>query len=99
MLGRNPGTRLICASYSQNLADKFSRDCQALLDTPFYRRVFPRSRLNPKKNSGGEFETTRRGYRLATSVGGTLSLPKTQIRTYRWCSPPRIGCAMMLPNR
>jgi hypothetical protein len=28
-----------------------------------------------------------------------LSLPKSQIRAYRWCSPPRIGCATMSPNR
>jgi predicted RND superfamily exporter protein len=28
-----------------------------------------------------------------------LSLPKSQIRAYRWCSPPRIGCAIMSPNR
>jgi predicted phage terminase large subunit-like protein len=73
LLGRNPGARIICASYSQDLADKFSRDCRALFDTPFYKRVFPRTRLNPKKTSEGEFETTRRGYRLATSVGGTLT--------------------------
>jgi predicted phage terminase large subunit-like protein len=73
LLGRNPGTRIICASYSDELASKFSRDCRALLDTPFYKRIFPRTRLNPKKTSEGEFETTRRGYRLATSVGGTLT--------------------------
>src|SRR5262249_52390587 len=24
---------------------------------------------------------------------------KPQIRAYRWCSPPRIGCAIMSPNR
>ncbi len=73
LLGHNPGTRIICASYSDELASKFSRDCRALLDTPFYKRIFPRTRLNPKKASEGEFETTRRGYRLATSVGGTLT--------------------------
>jgi hypothetical protein len=28
-----------------------------------------------------------------------LSLPKSQIRAYRWCSPPRIGCAIISPNR
>jgi hypothetical protein len=27
-----------------------------------------------------------------------LSLPRTQIRAYRWCSPPRIGRAIMSPN-
>src|SRR5262249_51719243 len=73
LLGRNPGARIICASYSQDLAEKFSRDCRTLLDTALYKRIFPRARLNPKKNSEGEFETTRRGYRLATSVGGTLT--------------------------
>src|SRR5947207_2500564 len=73
LLGRNPGTRIICASYSDELASKFSRDCRALLETPFYKRVFPGTRLNPRKASEGEFETTRRGSRLATSVGGTLT--------------------------
>jgi predicted phage terminase large subunit-like protein len=73
LLGRNPGIGIICASYSDELATKFSRDCRALLETPFYKRVFPGTKLNPKKASEGEFETTKRGSRLATSVGGTLT--------------------------
>ena len=73
LLGRAPSTRIICASYSDELAAKFSRDCRALLETPFYKSVFPGTRLNPKKASEAEFETTRRGSRLATSVGGTLT--------------------------
>src|SRR5437016_14706 len=73
LLGLDPSTRIICASYGDDLAAKFSRDCRALLETPFYRRVFPQTRLSSKKASESEFETTRRGYRLATSVGGTLT--------------------------
>ncbi len=73
LLGRNPGSRIICASYAEDLANKFSRDCRALMESRFYKGVFPRTRLNPKKSTEGEFETTRRGYRLATSVGGTLT--------------------------
>jgi predicted phage terminase large subunit-like protein len=73
LLGRTPGTRIICASYADELAAKFSRDCRSLLESPFYKRVFPQTRLNPKKAAEGEFETTRRGSRLATSVGGTLT--------------------------
>jgi hypothetical protein len=73
LLGRAPGTRIICASYSDELAAKFSRDCRALLETPFYKSVFPGTRLNPKKASEAEFETTKRGSRLATSVGGKLT--------------------------
>jgi len=73
LLGRDPAARIICASYSEDLAFKFSRDCRALMARRFYKEVFPQSRLNPRKATEGEFETTRRGYRLATSVGGTLT--------------------------
>jgi hypothetical protein len=60
LLGRDPSARIIAASYSDDLAGKFSRDCRALLETPFYRRVFPGTKFNPKKASEGEFETTKR---------------------------------------
>ena len=72
LLGRRPSLRIICASYSEELAHKFSRDCRALMESRFYKRVFP-TRLNPKKSTETEFETTKRGSRLATSVGGTLT--------------------------
>jgi hypothetical protein len=72
LLGRKPSLRIICASYSEELAHKFSRDCRALIESRFYKRVFP-TRLNPKKSTETEFETTKRGSRLATSVGGTLT--------------------------
>ena len=72
LLGRRPSLRVICASYSEELAHKFSRDCRALMESRFYKRVFP-TRLNPKKSTETEFETTKRGSRLATSVGGTLT--------------------------
>jgi hypothetical protein len=73
LLGQNPGTRIICASYSDDLASKFSRDCRALVESAFYRRIFPRARLNPRKATEREFEMTRRGFRLSTSIGGTLT--------------------------
>jgi len=72
LLGRKPSLQIICASYSEELAHKFSRDCWALIESRFYKRVFP-TRLNPKKSTETEFETTKRGSRLATSVGGTLT--------------------------
>jgi len=72
LLGRKPSLRIICASYSEQLAYKFSRDCRALMESQFYKRIFP-TRLNPKKSTEAEFETTKRGSRLATSVGGTLT--------------------------
>ena len=73
LLGRDPTMRIICASYSEELAFKFSRDCRALMESSFYKRIFRRTRLNPRKTTERELETTLRGYRLATSVGGTLT--------------------------
>jgi len=68
MLGRNPDLQIVCASYSEDLAHKFSRDCRVLMESHFYKRVF-RTRLNPRKSTETEFETTKRGFRLATSIG------------------------------
>ena len=59
-------------SYSGELAKKHSNDFRALLETPWYRDVFPNARIG-SKNSETEIELTSRGYRLATSVGGTLT--------------------------
>jgi predicted phage terminase large subunit-like protein len=44
-----------------------------LLETSFFKRVFPRTRLNPRKATESEFETTGGGFRIAVSVGGTLT--------------------------
>jgi hypothetical protein len=73
VLGHDPSQRIICVSYSGDLAKKHSNDFRALLGSPFYRSLFPRTRIGPFKNSETEIELTARGSRLATSVGGTLT--------------------------
>ena len=72
-LGRDPSRRIICVSYSGDLAKKHSNDFRAILEAPWYRSVFPNARIGPFKNSETEIELTARGFRLATSVGGTLT--------------------------
>ena len=72
-LGHDPTLRVICASYSNELAAKHARDCRAVIESPWYRQVFPKTRLDRAKTAEMEFATTARGFRLATSVGGTLT--------------------------
>lgn len=72
-LGQDPARRIIVASYSEDLARKHSRDCRAVIESPWYRAVFPWTRIHHEKNTELEFMTTKRGFRLATSVGGTLT--------------------------
>jgi predicted phage terminase large subunit-like protein len=73
LLGQDPTIQIICASYGQDLADKHARDTRTIMLSSFYRRIFPGTRLSPQKLSVNDFETTRRGCRMATSVGGVLT--------------------------
>jgi hypothetical protein len=73
VLGLQPGSRIVCVSYANDLAMKHALDCRTVMASPWYRDAFLRTRLHPEKNSIGEFMTTRQGYRLSTSVGGTLT--------------------------
>jgi hypothetical protein len=41
--------------------------------TDWYRQTFPRARIDKAKDTESEVRTMERGYRLATSVGGTLT--------------------------
>ena len=72
LLGHTPSAQIICASYAQSLADKHSMDCRALLLSDWYQELFP-TRLSPQRQALQEFVTTRKGFRLATSVGGVLT--------------------------
>lgn len=73
VLGHDPTKRILCVSYSIDLAAKHSRDCRAVMESDWYKNLFPQTRINRSKNTELEFETTARGSRLATSVGGTLT--------------------------
>jgi predicted phage terminase large subunit-like protein len=73
VLGHNPTRRILTASYSTELAFKHSNDFRTILASPWYQEIFPDTRIGPYKDSETEIELTRRGFRLATSTGGTLT--------------------------
>ena len=73
LLGHDPSARIVCASYSSELAVKLALSCRAVMESAFYREVFPKTRLDPRKNTETEMTTKRQGFRLATSVGGSLT--------------------------
>ncbi len=73
VLGHDPSRRFICVSYSGDLSRKHRNDFRAAIESPWYQRTFPNVRIGPYKNSETEIELTARGFRLATSVGGTLT--------------------------
>jgi hypothetical protein len=73
MLGRDPSRRVVCASYSNELTAKHARDCRAIVAADWYRALYLRTRIDPAKDAELEFMTMDRGFRLGTSVGGTLT--------------------------
>lgn len=71
ILGIDPSAKIICISYSDDLAKALSRDFKRIVESEWYRRVFPNVRLS--KTTEGEIVTDAGGVRYATSVGGTLT--------------------------
>ena len=72
LLGHNPSAQIIVASYAQELSNKLSSDCRALFASSFYQDIFS-TRLSPQRQALQEFATTKKGFRMATSVGGVLT--------------------------
>ncbi len=73
ILGLDPTKRLIGVSYSQDLATKLSNDCREVMSSSWYRQLFPKTKISRLKNTETEFATTQMGYRLASSIEGTLT--------------------------
>lgn len=73
LLGRDPSRRIVCASYSAELAGKHAGDCRQIMESGWYGQIFHGTRIARGRNSEMDFVTTRQGYRYSTSVGGTLT--------------------------
>ena len=73
MLGRDPRHNFVCVSYSNELSSKLARDCLALMQSAWYRELFPATIISSKRTATSDFETTMGGGRLATSLTGTLT--------------------------
>lgn len=72
LLGRDPTLRVIVVCYNQELAAFFGRQTRQVMQSPWYRALFPSTRL-PTRAAEGMFYTTAGGYRMATSTNGTLT--------------------------
>jgi predicted phage terminase large subunit-like protein len=72
-LGQNPSAKIVCVSYAQDLSDKLAQDTRRIMMSRWYRELFPATRLESPRPPIHALKTTAGGYRLATSVGGTLT--------------------------
>ena len=73
LLGQDPSSKIVCASYSGQLSEFFSNQSRLLMMEPWYKELFPKTVISSLKNTASEFDTTMHGHRIATSPGGTLT--------------------------
>jgi len=73
LLGHNPCSQILCATYGMELATKNAMDCRRLMSADWYRRMFQTTRLSSVREALQELTTTQKGVRLATSVGGVVT--------------------------
>jgi predicted phage terminase large subunit-like protein len=73
ILGHDPTKQLVAISYSSDLAIYHSNGFRTIMNAPWYQRIFSGTQISRLKNTELEVATTWNGYRLATSVDGTLS--------------------------
>lgn len=66
-----PGLRYVCFSYSSSLTHRDSRRCRDLVGSQWFQERWPHVKIGrDQKDNEGYFENTRKGWRLATMVGG-----------------------------
>lgn len=71
LLGLDPSVKIICVSYGDDLAKDLARKTRRLLQSAWYKKLYPK--VNLVKTAESEIETDEGGIRYATSVGGTLT--------------------------
>ncbi|MGX7925477.1 phage terminase large subunit [Tsuneonella sp. HG094] len=73
VLGHDPTARIMVASYSQDLARHHSNQTRMIMESEWYARDFPATRISDRGNRALELETTAGGVRKAVSVGGSIT--------------------------
>lgn len=73
LLGHDPSLKIMVASYSHDLARLHSNLTRTVMETSWYKKDFPGTRISDRGNRALELETSAGGVRKAVSVGGSIT--------------------------
>ena len=73
ILGYDPTRKIVCISYSSEMAAKFANDFRRVVKSDWYRRAFPHTIVADWKDTEVETHFTGGGYRLGTSIAGMMT--------------------------
>ncbi len=71
--GHEPKAKSMVASYTQEPARHHSNQTRTLMESEWYRKDFPDTRISDRGNRALEIETTAGGVRKAVSVQGSIT--------------------------
>lgn len=73
ILGHNPSAKILVVSYSLALAKEHSLNFKEIIESTWYRELFPNVELHPRRNTGEEIWTSKLGGRRAVSPGSSTT--------------------------
>jgi predicted phage terminase large subunit-like protein len=73
LLGRDPAQKIVVVSYGKDLGREQSELFRKLVESAFFRGLFPEFRIDPKHNRHEHMKTTAGGGRKSTSLGGGIT--------------------------
>ena len=73
ILAHMPEKKIIATSYSLQLSVKHSIDCKMIISSSWYKKIFPNTKISKNLNTKSKFLTSKNGFRMSTSVGGSLT--------------------------
>lgn len=72
LLGNQPHTQFIGASYAHSLAERNVSACRRILQSEWYQSIFPDTKISADQNQKDYFTTTKAGQYKGTGIGGTI---------------------------
>ena len=72
-LGHDPSRKIVSVTYSSMLAAKYANDFRLVVNSPWYKTVFPHTRVSRHKDTEVETVFTAGGFRYGTSTNGTIT--------------------------
>lgn len=73
LLGIDPSLKIMCLSYSDELAETLARDCKRIMESKWYKEVFPNTVIRTEQSSACDFTTTKNGGKFSTGILGAVT--------------------------
>ena len=73
LLGKDPTRRILVASHSANLSTKHSVDTRKIMQSSWYKKIFPNFEFANDQNEKNKFMSSKFGFRIATSVNASIT--------------------------